>query len=79
MYDHKSGLPQPQHPLEVLASIERQGTVDQELLLRDSVTPWADLLAVHVDNLNELASRAAESNDFIVTYGLDEGHAGGCG
>lgn len=79
MFDSQPGPSQVQHPLEVLAEIERQGAVDQELLLRDSGTPWAELLAEYVDALNELATQGTESNGFIATYGLDEGHAGGCG
>ncbi|MCY0920154.1 MULTISPECIES: DUF6269 family protein [unclassified Streptomyces] len=68
-----------QHPLEILTEIERGAAVDQEILLRDGATPWAELLADYVDALNELATRGTADNGYIATYGLDEGHAGGCG
>ncbi|MFE9635270.1 DUF6269 family protein [Streptomyces sp. NPDC006463] len=71
--------PLVQHPLEILTEIERSAAVDQELLLRDSGTPWAEILADYVDALNELATRGTADNGYIATYGLDEGHAGGCG
>ncbi|MFD7257570.1 DUF6269 family protein [Streptomyces sp. NPDC059874] len=71
--------PEVRHPLEVLTEIERSAAVDQELLLRDSATPWADLLADYVDALNDLATQGTAENGYIATYGLDEGHAGGCG
>ncbi|MET9607006.1 DUF6269 family protein [Streptomyces sp. NPDC006512] len=71
--------PQVQHPLDILTDIENSAAIDQELLLRDSGTPWADLLADYVDALNELAARGTAENGYIATYGLDEGHAGGCG
>ncbi|WP_330301212.1 DUF6269 family protein [Streptomyces sp. NBC_00503] len=70
---------QVRHPLEILTEIERSAAVDQELLLRDSGTPWAELLADYVDALNELATQGTVDNGYIATYGLDEGHAGGCG
>ncbi|MCX5203681.1 hypothetical protein OG897_19765 [Streptomyces sp. NBC_00237] len=79
MFDNQSDPAQVQHPLEVLADIEHRGSQDQEMLLRDSGTPWAELLAEYVDALNELASPGTGSSGFIATYGLDEGHAGGCG
>ncbi|MBW5485266.1 DUF6269 family protein [Streptomyces bambusae] len=71
--------PQVQHPLDVLTEIENKAAMDQELLLRDSGTPWADLLADYVDALNDLAVQGTAENGYIATYGLDEGHAGGCG
>ncbi|MFJ3928192.1 DUF6269 family protein [Streptomyces sp. NPDC090022] len=74
-----SETPQVQHPLDVLTEIERGAAMDQELLLRDGATPWAEILADYVDALNELATRGTAENGYIATYGLDEGHAGGCG
>ncbi|MEU9305154.1 DUF6269 family protein [Streptomyces sp. NPDC048269] len=71
--------PQVQHPLEILTEIERSAAVDQELLLRDSGTPWSEVLADYVDALNELAAKSTANDGYIATYGLDEGHAGGCG
>ncbi|MFI5772291.1 DUF6269 family protein [Streptomyces sp. NPDC051658] len=79
MYDNQPGPSQVQHPLEILAEIERQEAVGQELLVRDSGAPWAELLAEYVDALNELATPGTASTGFIAAYGLDEGHAGGCG
>ncbi|MFJ4283500.1 DUF6269 family protein [Streptomyces massasporeus] len=79
MFDEKIPPSRVQHPLEVLTQIENTVAMDQELLLRDAGTPWADLLADFVDTLNELAVRGTEESGFISTYGLDEGHAGGCG
>ncbi|MEU8894012.1 DUF6269 family protein [Streptomyces sp. NPDC048442] len=79
MFDNQPGPAQVQHPLEFLAEIEQQGSRDQEMLLRDSGTPWAEMLAEYVDALNELATPGTGANGFIATYGLDEGHAGGCG
>jgi hypothetical protein len=79
MFDEKNPPSRVQHPLEFLTEIEKTAAMDQELLLRDAGTPWADLLAAYVDTLNELAGRGTEENGYIATYGLDEGHAGGCG
>ncbi|MGV4984641.1 DUF6269 family protein [Streptomyces sp. NPDC001709] len=79
MYDELNSPNQVQHPLEYLTEIENSAALDQELLLRDAGTPWADLLAAYVDALNELAVRGPEGNGYVGTYGLDEGHAGGCG
>ncbi|RSS54697.1 DUF6269 family protein [Streptomyces sp. WAC06614] len=70
---------QVQHPLDVLTEIENKAAMDQELLLRDGGTPWAELLADYVDALNELAVPGTAENGYLATYGLDEGHAGGCG
>ncbi|MFF3285515.1 DUF6269 family protein [Streptomyces sp. NPDC003023] len=67
------------NPLDVLAEIEHEGTADQELLLRDSSTPWAELLADYVDVLNALAAGGPQAEEAVPVYGLDEGHAGGCG
>ncbi|AOR31266.1 hypothetical protein BFF78_09650 [Streptomyces fodineus] len=79
MYDELNSPNQVRHPLEYLTEIENSAALDQELLLRDAGTPWADLLAAYVDALNELAVRGPEGNGYVATYGLDEGHAGGCG
>ncbi|MEU9993672.1 DUF6269 family protein [Streptomyces sp. NPDC048045] len=79
MYDEVNSLNQVQHPLEYLTEIEKTAALDQELLLRDAGTPWGDLLAAYVDTLNELAVRGMEETGYVATYGLDEGHAGGCG
>ncbi|MFE0100179.1 DUF6269 family protein [Streptomyces sp. NPDC059009] len=79
MFDNEIPPAQVQHPLEVLTEIERSAAMDQELLLRDGGTPWSDLLAEYVDALNALATDGTVENGFIATYGLDEGHAGGCG
>lgn len=79
MFDEKNSPALVQHPLEVLAEIESSAALDQELLLRDAGTPWADLLAEYVDALNELAAQGIEETGHIAAYGLDEGHAGGCG
>ncbi|GGV74965.1 DUF6269 family protein [Streptomyces massasporeus] len=79
MHDELNHPSQVQHPLEFLTQIENSAATEQELLLRDAGTPWADLLAAYVDALNELALRGAEENGYTATYGLDEGHAGGCG
>ncbi|MFJ8198681.1 DUF6269 family protein [Streptomyces sp. NPDC096152] len=79
MFDEKIPPSRVRHPLAILTEIENAAAVDQELLLRDAGTPWAGLLAAYVDTLNELALGAAEDTDYIATFGLDEGHAGGCG
>ncbi|MEU5537283.1 DUF6269 family protein [Streptomyces sp. NPDC020362] len=79
MYDEVNTPNQVQHPLEYLTELENSAAMDQELLLRDAGTPWADLLAAYVDTLNELAVRGTEENGYVARYGLDEGHAGGCG
>lgn len=79
MFDAETGMSRVQHPLEVLTEIEQQGTVDQELVLRDSSTPWSELLADYVDALNALAAQGPHAEAGIPRYGLDEGHAGGCG
>lgn len=68
-----------EHPLDVLTEIERSAALDQDLLLQDGGTPWAELLADYVDALSELAAPGTAENGYIATYGLDEGHAGGCG
>lgn len=88
MLEAESGTPQVRHPLAVLAEIEERGTHDQGLLLRDGATPWAELLADYADALSALAAAApageaegpgiARSTE-IPGYGLDPGHAGGCG
>ncbi|MFJ6516300.1 DUF6269 family protein [Streptomyces sp. NPDC091406] len=88
MFEAESGTPQVRHPLAVLAEIEERGTRGQELLLRDRATPWAELLADYADALSALAGAApagegevpgiARSVE-IPVYGLDSGHAGGCG
>ncbi|MGW3954149.1 DUF6269 family protein [Streptomyces sp. NPDC004752] len=71
-------VPQPdvRHPLETLNEIENNAALDQELLLRDVGAAWASLLAAFVDTLSEMALR---ESGHIAGYGLDEGHAGGCG
>jgi hypothetical protein len=79
MFDAETGPSRVQHPLEVLAEIEQQGTVDQELLLRDGSTHWGEVLADYVDALNALAAHESHAKAGIPRYGLDEGHAGGCG
>ncbi|MEU2800540.1 MULTISPECIES: DUF6269 family protein [unclassified Streptomyces] len=85
MFEAESGTSQVRHPLAVLAEIEERGTLDQEVLLRDSATPWADLLADYADALTALAAAApggdagASGIPEIPVYGLDAGHAGGCG
>ncbi|MFD0277756.1 DUF6269 family protein [Kitasatospora sp. NPDC127111] len=68
-----------EHPLDVLTRIERAAATDQELLLRDDGTAWTELLADYVDALSGLATPGTAENGYIATYGLDEGHAGGCG
>lgn len=77
MFDAETGPSRVQHPLEVLAEIEQQGTVDQELLLRDGSTQWGEVLADYVDALNALAAHEPHADAGIPRYGLDEGHAGG--
>ncbi|MGW3210508.1 DUF6269 family protein [Streptomyces sp. NPDC001135] len=79
MYDELRSPNQVQHPLEYLTEIENSAVMEQELLLRDAGTPWGDLLAAYVDALNELAVRGTAEDGYVATYGLDEGHAGGCG
>ena len=79
MFDADTGPSRVQHPLEVLAEIEQHGTVDQELLLRDSSTQWGEVLADYVDALNALAAQGPHAEAGIPRFGLDEGHAGGCG
>ncbi|MBX7554891.1 hypothetical protein K1Y78_44945 [Streptomyces sp. tea 10] len=76
LFDEQVPLPQVHHPLETLKEIEDNATLDQESLLRDADAPWASLLTAFVDTLNEMAMR---QTGHIAGYGLDEGHAGGCG
>ncbi|MQS12977.1 hypothetical protein F7Q99_11910 [Streptomyces kaniharaensis] len=72
-----------EHPLDVLTEIENTAAVDQDLLLKENGTPWAELLANYVDVLSDLAVHGSATNGptngYTVRYGLDEGHAGGCG
>ncbi|WP_406200693.1 hypothetical protein OH807_20005 [Kitasatospora sp. NBC_01560] len=68
-----------EHPLDILSRIERSAAGDQELLLNGNGTAWTDLLADYVDALSGLAVPGTAENGYIATYGLDEGHAGGCG
>ncbi|MEU6231446.1 DUF6269 family protein [Kitasatospora sp. NPDC047058] len=68
-----------EHPLDVLTRIERSAAMEQELLLQDDGTAWTGLLADYVDALSGLATPGTAENGYVATYGLDEGHAGGCG
>ncbi|MFD0025659.1 DUF6269 family protein [Streptomyces sp. NPDC058382] len=77
MFDAATGTPRVQHPLEVLTELEQQENLSQELLLRDSSTPWPELMADYLDALSVLATQGHPTGTAI--YGLDEGHAGGCG
>ncbi|MCX4446042.1 DUF6269 family protein [Streptomyces sp. NPDC087866] len=79
MYDKQPGPTMVQHPLEFLAEIEQREATAQEILLRDTGAPWTDLLAEYVDALTGLATPGTAATGYIAAYGLDEGHAGGCG
>lgn len=76
MSDEQVPRPQVQHPLETLKEIENSAALDQESLLRGFAAPWSGFLAAFVDRLNEMA---VKETGHISGYGLDEGHAGGCG
>ncbi|MFD6872732.1 MULTISPECIES: DUF6269 family protein [unclassified Streptomyces] len=66
--------------LDVLTEIEQQGTLAQELQLRESAAPWAALLAEYVDALTALVAQNPQFQaPAEMTYTFDEGHAGGCG
>ncbi|MFJ7205914.1 DUF6269 family protein [Streptomyces sp. NPDC098789] len=65
--------------LSFLTEIEQRASRHHEILLRDSAAPWAALLADYVEKLTALMSDAQDSRVPAELYGLDAGHAGGCG
>lgn len=63
----------------------RGGLPADEPVLRDHTgsdfgARWSSLLAAYIDSLNRSALQdSEEGRNYAVSYGLDEGHAGGCG
>ncbi|WP_267904591.1 DUF6269 family protein [Streptomyces apocyni] len=67
------------HPLEVMNQVESKMEADQEMALRQSHIPWQEVLVECADQLTELSAPGSRVLDPLPEYGLDGGHAGGCG
>ncbi|MBB1254660.1 DUF6269 family protein [Streptomyces alkaliterrae] len=73
----RQGTPDDGHTTAVPAD---GADVTAERAGNDAGARWGSLLAAYIDSLSHSARQGADDTaPYAVSYGLDEGHAGGCG